>query len=169
MTINELTEILSLMNLEKICSAIEEKGFRKAGESGIWEFNLSTLKKESADKIQVSEMDEATEQIFELTFFENCRAYEGFTFIEVFLMKRVKTKKIKIPIPRKRILFTDAPYNEEYERDINSIVKCDLCRREYIKKELVEYYGKRYCGFCCSFVLGMEYEKDRRAKKRTKK
>ncbi len=71
--------------------------------------------------------------------------------------KMEKIKRKRVPIPKKTMIFTDAPINEEYLRDINSIVKCDLCGEEYVKKQLLDYENKKLCGKCFCFEMDRQF------------
>ncbi len=65
------------------------------------------------------------------------------------------TAESRIQESLKWFFFTDAPYDAEYETDMNRLYPCDTCGREQIKKALfaegeklicAEYFQRLYSG-----------------------
>lgn len=72
MTIEELKKIIEIMDYDGICAEIEKRGFRRAGEDGIWEFELSSLWNKSGYIKGITKEDKKTEIIIHLTFLFYC-------------------------------------------------------------------------------------------------
>ncbi len=160
MTIEKLKEIIEIMDYDGICAEIEKRGFRKAGDKGVFEFNLCSLWDKSGYQKRIVKKDKKTKKHFSITLYKDCKDYEGLTFMEVCFSKMKKEKRKRISIPKDIVLYTDAPINEEYERDINSIVKCGLCGKEYVKKELLPYDIKMLCGACFCFEMDRQFTQE---------
>ncbi len=64
MTIEELQEIIKIMDYDGICAEIEKRGFRKAGEDGVWEFNLWSLWDKSGYAKGITKEDKKTDKYF---------------------------------------------------------------------------------------------------------
>ncbi len=160
MTIEELKEIIEIMDYDGICAEIEKRGFRRAGEDGVWEFELSSLWNKSSYIKGITKEDKKTDKYFRIKLYKDCTDYEGLTFVSVCFSKIEKFKRRRVPIPKKTMIFTDAPINEEYLRDINSIVECDLCGKEYVKKQLLDYENKRLCCGCFCFKMDKQFTQE---------
>ncbi len=160
MTIEELEEIIKIMDYDGICAEIEGRGFRRASEDGVFEFDFYSLWGKSGYQKQVIKEDRKTDKYFHIRICKDCTGYEGLTFIEVYFCKIKKVKRKRFPIPKKSMLYTDAPINEEYERDIHSIVQCARCNKEYVKKELISHENKLLCGRCFCFEMDRQFEQE---------
>ncbi len=156
MTIYELDDILALRDWDKISAKIERHGFRQAGEVGEWEFKPEILCDESAYQKSVLQKDEPANKEYYGTLYKDNKVYEGFTFISLTLCV-IMQEHNNVSVPKRSLLFTDAPYNAEYVRRINSPYKCDKCRAEYIKKDLIEHNDLFLCNdcFCREFDKAM--------------
>ncbi len=155
MTINELDNILALKDWNKISAEIEKHGFRQAGEVGEWEFKPKILCEESAYCESASQTDVTAGKMYRGTLYRDNKTYEGFTFITLTLWLTLRDKN-NVSIPKRSLLFTDAPYNAAYIREINSPYPCDRCGKVYIKKKLCEEDDKFLCDKC--FVKTIEEE-----------
>ncbi len=158
MTIYELDDILSLKDWDKISAEIEKRGFRQAGEVGQWEFKPSILHEQSAYKKSAIQRDELADREYYGTIFQENETYKGLIFITLTLFKIYKDRS-NVSAPIRSRLFTDAPFVAEYVREINSPYKCDICGKEYIKKELCEYAGRLLCCDCLATAFDEECEK----------
>ncbi len=148
MTIYELDEILALLDWEKICEVLEAHGFRKAGEVGKWEFKPRVLHEQSAYCESAIGKDIAARLEYYGTLFKDNKVYEGRSFISLTLFEVFCQSGKNLSVPRRSLLFTDAPCDPEYIRAMNSPYKCDKCGEEYIKSELYEYDDKFLCFKC---------------------
>ncbi len=147
MTFYELDKILSIKDFEKICEEIERCGFRSVGESGPWEFEY--MKKADGFKsFHILKKDKRARKEYFASLYTNCENYEGVTFISIVLFTLERYRFKYISVPAKSILFTDAPYNEEFDKGINSTVKCDVCKKEFARKDLIRYTGQLMCVEC---------------------
>ena len=147
MTIYELDDILALRDWDKISAEIERRGFRQAGDEDKWEFKPEILYDESAYRKSVLQKDDPSNKEYYGTLYTDNKVYEGFTFISLTLFVIVREHD-NVSIPKRLLLFTDAPYNAEYVMEMNSPYKCEKCGAEYIKKDLIEYDDKFLCGDC---------------------
>ncbi len=148
MTIEQLEEIINLHDFDKICEKIEDCGFRPQSKGCIEEFDLQKIKADYAEKSVVTK-DENTQNRYEAILYTGGKLYGEQTFILLRLSTFRKAKKnLLIPIPRKHILFTTAPYNKEYIRDMHSSTVCEKCKREFIKKDMLPYEKQFFCPPC---------------------
>lgn len=142
LTIEQLNEIISTMDLEKIKTGIEQHGFRCASKHGKLEFDLM--------KILEQERTTATEEHQELfgdacywaEVYENVKACDGYDFI---IVTQLDTK---LNMPEHVDIYTDAPINEEYEKAMEEVKKCKRCGKKFKTYELWEMNGKHYCQPC---------------------
>ncbi len=137
MNINELENILELKNLRKMSYRLKKLGFRRTNIYNYKEFELINL----ANDITASKRDE--ENLKE--YFGIQKSYSNITFISI-MISHIKDDDIAVPI--KLLHFTDAPYNEEYINDINSKYNCNICGKEYLKKNLTKYNKFILCNKC---------------------
>ncbi len=156
MTIYELDDILALMDWDKICEELEKHGFRKAGEVGEWEFKPKILHEQSAYRKSAIQKDDSADKEYYGTLYQDNKTYEGLTFISLTLWVILRDRE-NISVPRISLLFTDAPYDDVYIKQINSPYKCDRCGDEHIKKELCEHDDKFLCDKCLVKTMDEEY------------
>ncbi len=147
MNIYELDDIIALKNWDKICEELEKQGLRKAGEVGNWEFDPKIIITESAYHKSAFQKDDPNDKEYRVTLYQDNDTYKGKTFVTLDLMLILRDYE-DVPVPRRSLLFTDAPYNAEYIREMNSLCKCYKCGDEYLKKFLCEYEGNFLCTEC---------------------
>ncbi len=135
---------------------VERHGFRKAGEVGEWEFKPKILHEQSAYRKSAIQKDDPADKEYYGTLYQDNKTYDGLTFISLTLWVILRDRD-NIFVPRRSLLFTDAPYNAEYVREINSPYKCDRCGKEYIKKELCEHNDKFLCDNCLVKTMDRDY------------
>ncbi len=163
MKIEELKEIVSTLNLETICQRIEERGFRIINERPQWEYPLSIFM--SKEKEEAACEDEKEDFYYVAEIFRNFKEYEGIEFIRVCKWKLHRQNPCPMT-PRKIFLYTSAPINEEYERELDSSVECALCKKKYIKRQLTRWFGKEYCERCWGLALISAAHDSRRRKRK---
>ncbi len=141
MTRKELKKIIAVMDYDGICTEIEKRGYRRAKEGRAWEFKPLSLLIGSTYREEVVKRRRGKECRLALY-----KGYEEATylFVRVYGGKQRSAEEAIC----ESMLFTDAPINEEYERDIRSIVRCEACGRKYAKKELFDDKGKIVCNEC---------------------
>ncbi len=147
MTIYELDDILALMDWDKICTELEKCGFRQAEKAGEYEFKPEILKEQSGSRQSAIQKDVSANKEYYGILYRDNKVYKGVTFVWLILFVVLRDRN-HVSVPRRAILFTDAPYNAKYVKAINSPYRCDNCGTVYIKKELCEHNGKFLCDEC---------------------
>ncbi len=171
MTIERLNEVLAYKNLEKICKALEELGYRHASKNGKWEFSPIDVAK--AGKVENADRHE---DIFDdKTYVGDIHAHvEGqgdYEFI-VITVNTIYRDKDNLEFPCEMFLYTNAPINEEYEREASKILQCSGCKKKFPVRELCEVNGKLLCDDCFEKDLRRLTEKGKSKlaqKKKTKR
>lgn len=146
-TIEQLNEIISTMNLTRIRNNLESLGYRCASKYGKLEFDLM--------KILDGERTTATDD-YEDTFddhsyfaevFENVKGCEPYTFIVVTQLAIYRDRD-NAEFPEHVDIYTDAPINEAYEKAMEEVKKCKRCGKKFKAYELWELNGNHYCMSC---------------------
>ena len=119
-TIEQLNEIISTMDLEKIRNGIESFGYRCASKHGKLEFDLMKI----LDQERATATDDY-EDVFEdcryfAEVFENVKDYEPYTFIVVTQLAIYRNRN-NMEFPSCVDIYTDAPINEEYEKSMEEV------------------------------------------------
>lgn len=151
-TIEQLNGVIALMDLEKIKAALSQFGYRCASKHGKFEFDLM--------KIIDAERTAATSD-FEDTFdnhsyfaevYESVKGYEPYTFIVVTQL-RIYRDRNNFEYPSHVDIYTDAPINEEYEKAMEEIKKCNMCKKKFKTYDIYSLDGKDYCKPCFQKVF----------------
>lgn len=147
MTIEQLNEIVSTMDLATIESKLKENGFRSASKNGNWEFHPFEIAK--AFKVEGTERYEDTfdDKKYHGDIHTQVAAYEGLTFI-VISVEKIHRNLDNMSFPVEMLLFTDAPINEEYERKQSEICCCVECKGKFAKGDMIELNEKLFCIEC---------------------
>ncbi len=146
MTIEQLNKIVSLTDLEKIQSAMEKEGYRNASKCGKWEFN--TIAIANANDVGNGERyeDVFADRTYVGDIHTNVNEYPDTEFIVITVNKVYRDKGIEVPC--EMVLFTNAPINEEYEKEQAVICRCADCKRDFAKAQLTEINGRLICDDC---------------------
>lgn len=161
MNIEQLNEIISTMDLDKIRAGVEQHGFRCASKNGKWEFDMKAVS--SAESVEATELHEDTfdDRKYHGEIYTGVEEYPNNTFV-VIVVKHIY-KHIGVEAYEQLICFTDAPVNEEYERKQNESAKCALCKKEFTAGELVDMVEKgkkhRLCNDCFKKKLKAHIQK----------
>ena len=99
---------------------------------------------ESAYRKSVLQKDEPSNKEYYGTLYTDNKVYEGFTFISLTLFV-IMREHDNVSVPKRLLLFIDAPYNAEYVMEMNAPYKCEKCGAEYIKKDLIEHNDMFSC------------------------
>ncbi len=147
MKIEELNNIVSTMDIEKIKEALEKRGYRNASIDGTWEFDPIAIAK--AKNVENSERYEDiwADKVFVGDIHTQVTEYPNVKFI-VITVKNVYRNKNNLEVPFEMILYTDAPIDIAYEQEQNKLFACELCKKQFPKRELCEVNGKLICDDC---------------------
>lgn len=147
MTIKELNSIVSSKNIERIDKSLVGLGYRLASKNGIWEFDPFAIA--NAKKVQNSERYEEVfdDKIYVGDIHSEVQGYEEYEFI-VITVNKVYREQNNLEQPIVMGLYTNAPINEEYEREQNRISRCDVCKKQFPMADLCEINGKLVCDDC---------------------
>ncbi len=147
MTIEELNKILKQRDMNKIQAEFERRGFRHISEIGKDEFQFGAVYFKSKYKANATQVTADRKRKYLGTVFKECDDYEGITFIELMVLMRLPRKNGSY-LPTNRARFTDAPINEDFERQMNSPYKCDACGQAYIKRTMHAIDDGIFCNAC---------------------
>lgn len=146
-TIEQLNEIISTMDLEKIKAGIEQHGFRRASKHGKLEFDLMKILEQERTTATDDYEDTLDDHSYFAEVFENVKGYEPYTFIVVTQLAIYRDRD-NAEFPEHVDIYTDAPINEEYEKAMEEVKKCKRCGKKFKAYELWEMNGKHYCQPC---------------------
>lgn len=142
MTIEQLNEIISTMELEKIKTGIEQHGFRQASKHGKLEFDLMKIFEQECTTATDDYEDTFDDHCYWAEVFESVKACGGYDFIVVTQLDT------KLDVPEHVDLYTNAPINEEYEKALEEVKKCKRCGKKFKAYELWAQDEKHYCKPC---------------------
>ena len=147
MTIEELNKIVECKNLDKISKAIIECGYRNGNKYAEWEFDLIAIA--NAENVERGESFEEIfdDKIYVGEIYTQVKEYPDTKFILI-TVKKIYRDRDNFEFPLAMSLFTDAPINEDYEKEQSKIAKCEICKREFTFSELCEVNGKLVCDEC---------------------
>ncbi len=147
MTIEELNKIVESKNLEKITEVLQKCGYRHASKGGVWEFDPVAIAKAKAVENSEQFEDVFDDKIYVADLHAQVKEYPDVEFIVV-TVKKVYRDKNNLEQAEQMELYTNAPINEEYEREQVKICKCAECKREFPMRELCEVNGRLICDDC---------------------
>lgn len=147
MTIEQLTQIISTMDLEKIKAGIEQHGYRCASKHGKLEFDLMKILEQEHTAATDNYEDTFDDHSYFAEVFENVKDYESYTFIVVTQLAIFRNKD-NAEFPEHVDIYTDAPINETYEKAMEETKKCKHCGKKFKAYELWEMNGRHYCKPC---------------------
>lgn len=142
LTIEQLNEIISTMDLEKIKAGIEQHGFRCASKHGKLEFDLMKILEQERTTATDDYEDTFDDHCYWAEAFDNVKACGGYDFIVVTQLNT------KFNMPEHVDIYTTAPINEEYEKALEEVKKCKRCGKKFKTYEIWEQDGKHYCKPC---------------------
>lgn len=147
MTIEQLNEIVSSMDLATIENKLKECGFRTASKNGNWEFAPFEIAK--AFNVEGTERYEDVfgDKKYHGDIHTQVSGYEGITFI-VISVEKIHRDLDNMTFPIEMLLFTNAPINEEYERKQTEVCHCAECKESFVKGDMIELNGKFLCSDC---------------------
>ncbi len=157
LTIKQLQEIVSSKNYQKICLDIEELGFRFVDVGKIPRFEYYMLRDHSSMERCIAYEDAERRLKYEVTAYQGANKCEGMTNVRFALYRY--NEEAKMYFPWKMRVFTDAPFNEEYEMKRGDLHSCICCLFEYAKTELIEMFGKYICPKCLAQKINEEFSK----------
>lgn len=147
LTIEQLNEIISTMDLEKIKAGIEQFGYRCASKYGKLEFDLMKILDEERTTATDDYEDTFDDHSYFAEVFENVKGYEPYTFIVVTQLAIYRDRD-NAEFPEHVDIYTDAPINESYEKAMEEVKKCKRCGKKFKAYELWELNGNNYCKSC---------------------
>ena len=159
MTIEQLNEIISTMDLEKIKASIEQFGYRCASKYGKMEFDLMEIIEHERITATDDYEDTFDDHRYFAEVFENVKGYEPYTFIIVTQLAIYRDKN-NAEFPEHVDIYTDAPVNEEYEKSMQEIKKCKHCGKKFKGYELWEMNENYYCKSCFHDEFGKRLRKN---------
>lgn len=133
-TIEQLNEIISTMDLEKIKTELTALGFRNASKYGDWEFDMQKIA--CAEEVEGTEWHEDIfdDRKYHGDIHKKVEGYTNATFIVVSL--RHIYRECEIEAFEGLYCFTDLPLNEEYESKKSQKKHCDCCKKLFTEGEL---------------------------------
>ncbi len=147
MKIQRLNELVKSMNLQRIQQEIEKDGCRLAGKHGVWEFNpIQIARARNIERTEYHE-DIFDDKKYVGEIYSQVEGQGAYEFI-VITIEQIHRQLNNTEFPCEMLLFTNAPVNEEYEREQARIRGCQVCKRNFTRGELVELNGKRICNEC---------------------
>ena len=152
-TIEQLNEIISTMDLEKIKAGIEQHGYRCASKHGKLEFDLMKILEQERTTATDDYEDTFNDHSYWAEVFENVKSFGGYDFIVVTQLNT------KFNMPEHVDIYTDAPINEEYEKAMEEVKKCKRCGKKFKAYELWEMNGEHYCMPCFQEVFSKKARK----------
>lgn len=147
LTIEELNDIVASMDLEQIKAGLEKHGYRHASKHDVFEYDLL--------KIVGTERTTATDD-YEDTFddhnyfaevYDDIAECPGHTIIVVTQLA-IHRHLDNYELPEHIDMYTDAPLNEEFERELVAEHKCPLCKKTFKSYEMYRLNGIPYCKPC---------------------
>ncbi len=147
MTIGQLNKIIKYKNSDKIHQELEKCGYRHASEGGRWEFDPFAIANAKAVENSEPFEDVFDDKIYVADLHAQVKEYPDVEFIIV-TVKKVYRDKNNLEQAEQMELYTNAPINEEYEREQAKICKCMECKREFTIRELCEVNGRFICDDC---------------------
>ncbi len=147
MTIEELNKIIESKNLEMIHDTLQHCGYRYASKGGVWEFDPVAIANAKAVENSEQFEDIFDNKIYVADLHTQVKEYPDLEFIVV-TVKKVYHDKSNLEQAEQMELYTNAPINEEYEREQVKICKCAECKREFTMRELCEVNGRLICDDC---------------------
>lgn len=141
-TIEQLNEIISTMDLDKIKAGIEQHGFRCASKHGKLEFDLMKILEQERTTATDDYEDTFDDHSYWAEVYDSVKACGGYDFIVV---TKLNTK---LNMPERVDVYTDAPINEEYEKAMEEVKKCKRCGKKFKAYDLWEMNGNHYCMPC---------------------
>ena len=147
------------MDLEKIKTGIEQRGYRCASKHGKLEFDLMKILEQERTTATDNYEDTFEDRSYFAEVFENVKGYEPYAFIVVTRLVIYRDRN-NAEFPEHVDIYTDAPINEAYEKAMEEIKKCKHCGKKFKAYELWEMNGKHYCKPC----LQAEFSKKLRKK-----
>ncbi len=147
MDIKELNNIIVCMDLPQIHRKLEQHGYRSASKSGVWEFDPIAIA--NAKQVKNSEQyeDVFDDKVYIGDIHTHVKAYPSIEFI-VITVNKIYRDRNNLEIPIIMELYTNAPINEEYEREQSKIGKCAICKKNFTISELCKINGQLICDNC---------------------
>lgn len=147
LTIEELNNIVSSMNLEQIRAGLAKHGYRHASKHDVFEFDLMKIISEERTTATDDFEDVFDDHSYFAEVFENVKGYEGYTFIIVTQLAIYRDEDNR-EMPEQIDMYTDAPVNEVYERELESERKCPICKKIFKSYDMYKLNGEHYCKKC---------------------
>ena len=152
LTIEQLNDIIALMDLEKIKTALEKYGYRHASKHDKLEFDLMKIIEKERTTATNDFEDTFDDHSYFAEVFEGVEGYEQYTFIVVTRLAIFRNKNNQ-EFPDHVDLYTTAPINEEYEKAMEEIKKCKYCGKKFHTYDIYSMNGKAYCKPCFQEVF----------------
>lgn len=153
LTIEQLNEIISTMDLEKIKAGIEQHGYRCASKHGKLEFDLMKILEQERTTATDDYEDTFDDHSYWAEVYDNVTACGGYDFIVVTQLNT------KFNMPEHVDIYTTAPINGEYEKSMEEVKKCKRCGKKFKGYELWEMNGEHYCMPCFQEVFSKKARK----------
>lgn len=142
LTIEQLNEIVSSMDLEQIKAELEQHGYRNAGKHGKLEFDLMKIINKERTTATDDYEDIFDDHSYWAEVYEDVEDFGGYDFIIVIQLNT------KLDMPSQIYMYTTAPINEAYEKEQEEVKKCKRCGKKFKTYALWEADGKYYCPTC---------------------
>ncbi len=147
MTIEQLNKIIEQKDVVKIDKSLVGLGYRNATKSGKWEFDPVAIA--NAKRVENSERFEEVfdDKIYVGDIHSEVKEYPDTEFI-VITVNKIYRERDNLEQPIIMELYTTAPINEEYEKEMAKPSKCAICKKQFPMAELCEVNGKLVCDDC---------------------
>ncbi len=148
MTVKVLNGILANVSLPKMEAELMALGYRNASKNGKWEFNPIAIANADSVKNSRRYVDKTNGICYVADIHNRVKEHPNVEFIVVTVKEiYIFNGEIKEQ-PLEMFLYTDAPINEEYEREQARLSRCTICGIEFRNDELCEVNGKLLCDKC---------------------
>ncbi len=147
MNIEALNEIVKQMDLEKIQTDLEQLGYRHASKNGKWEFSPFDIAKAGEVENTERHEDVFADKVYVGDLHTQVEGQGEYEFIVV-TVEEIHRHLNNREFPCEMLLFTNAPIDEEYEREQAKPARCQVCKKEYAQGELTKVNGRLVCKEC---------------------
>ncbi len=160
-TLEQLEELLSLADSDKITAALKKLHFRQAGKYTHLEFPLLDIL--DAEKIGGTDSyeDVFTDKSYFAEMFQGVEGYLPYTFIVVTTLAIFRHLE-NLEFPERVDIYTNAPVNPRFEQEMAQITHCHGCKRTFPYGYLTHLNDNLLCKACFSKT----FEKNRPLKRR---
>ncbi len=147
MTIERLNQIVGSMDMKIIHDCLQNEGYRHASKGGRFEFDICEIADANEVESTKKYVDVFDDKIYVGEIYKDVSIYPNTKFVTV-TVKQIHRYLNNLEFPLEIALFTNAPINEEYEKQMAQIETCKLCKKQFAMIDLCEINGKLVCDDC---------------------